>query len=193
MLKRYFLSRQGAQVGPYSVSEVLEKIRGGEHFWNDYIFDEAQEDWILLLEHPLFNDIYARGWGRKPLSKPERFGQPMAPKRRYPRASFDGTLIVHDNKAVFRGQTFQISAGGAGLYISAPSLLEQGQTLLLHFHPSPEVPAFNAVASVVGKGPFPDDEKILSKPRSYSVKFTSISQKVKEQIFSFTNKKKVAA
>lgn len=261
MLKKYFLSKQGQQVGPYTVNEILEKLHSTEHAWNDYIYDDSREDWMLLLEHPLFSEKYNQGWGRSKgadsaathpfhekkwvvkkedknfgpfdyleviqmlqertitehdlltihnsgrwgkvkdyeefssqkirhlLNSGERHVKEVFNRRRYPRVEYDGTLIVHDNKTVFRGQSFQISAGGAGLYIPSPAL-QPGQTLLLHFHPSNDVPAFNAVAAVVSK--FSGNES-NTQPQRYGVKFTSISQTIKERIFTYTNKKKDAA
>jgi len=254
MLKRFFLSRQGQQVGPYTVNEVLEKLQSREHAWNDYIYEESREEWILLLEHPLFAEKYNQGWARQAggpvqvtqkiwviMKDDKKFGpfeyleivqmlqertlhehdllatvtssqwkkvkeyeefsaekirelmiagdrhtKEVFNRRRYPRAGFDASLIVHDNKTVFRGQSFELSAGGAGLFIPSPAL-QPGQTLLLHFHPSPDVPAFNAVATVVSKNPAKDNTL------RYGVKFTSISQTVKEKIYSYTHKKKDAA
>lgn len=262
MSKRYFLSRQGQQVGPYTVNEILEKLETGEHVWNDYIYNESKEDWILLLEHPLLAEKYNQGWGRghgqpetathpfyvkkwllqkdnknfgpfsfleiiqmlqertihvqdmltvvnsgkwarvkeysefsaqkvrELVASSDRHIKEIFNRRRYPRVEYDGTLIVHDNKTVFRGQSFQLSVGGAGLYIPS-SGLQPGQTLLLHFHPSPDVPAFNAVAAVVSKTA-PSKESTV-QPLRYGVKFTSISQPIKDRIFSYTNKKKDAA
>lgn len=264
MLKRFFLSRQGSQVGPYTVNEILEKLQRCEHAWNDYIYDESREDWMLLLEHPLFADKYTQGWARTDNMNPtsvhpfhekkwaiqkddKQFGpfsylemiqmlqertlmehdmialskvgkwqavknfeefstakvrqlmttadrhiKEVFNRRRYPRAHFEGTLIVHDNKTVFRGQSFQISAGGAGLYIPS-SALQPGQTLLLHFHPSTDVPAFNAVAAVVSKIPTAKEAETQPKPLRYGVRFTSISQNVKEKIYTYTNRKKAVA
>lgn len=254
MLKRFFLARKGLQVGPYTVNEVLEKLQSSEHVWNDYIYEESREDWMLILEHPLFASKYNEGWARQNmtesvshpfhekkwlvekdekkfgpftyleivqmlqertlveqdklatlsqqnfkfvkefeefsgqkvkqlLSQGDRHVKEVFNRRRYPRAEFDGTLIVHDNKTVFLGQTFQISAGGAGLFIPSQAL-EPGQTLLLHFHPSSKVPAFNAVASVISKM---STDHQNSPTHRYGVKFTSLSQAIKDQIYSFTN------
>lgn len=261
MVKRYFLSKQGQQVGPYSVNEILEKLEATEHAWNDYIYEDSKEDWVLLLDHPLLTSKYEEGWARKPmvqisehpyhekkwlvLKKEKKFGpfsylevvqmlqektlmdqdclsttllpgwrkvkeyeefanskvqqllvegdrhvQEVFNRRRYPRAQFEGTLIVHDNKTIFRGQSFQISAGGVGLLIPSQALLP-GQTLLLHFHPSIDVPAFNAVVSVVSKCNPSNDQEMT--PHRYGVKFTSISQNIKEQIYSYTSRKMEAA
>jgi len=261
MVKRYFLSKQGQQVGPYSVNEILEKLEATEHAWNDYIYEDSKEDWVLLLDHPLLTSKYEEGWARKPmvqisehpyhekkwlvLKEEKKFGpfsylevvqmlqektlmdqdclsttllpgwrkvkeyeefanskvqqllvegdrhvQEVFNRRRYPRAQFEGTLIVHDNKTIFRGQSFQISAGGVGLLIPSQALLP-GQTLLLHFHPSIDVPAFNAVVSVVSKCNPSNDQEMT--PHRYGVKFTSISQNIKEQIYSYTSRKMEAA
>ncbi len=262
MLRRFFLSKQGQQVGPYTVNEILEKLQATEHAWNDYIYDESREDWMLILEHPLFSEKFNQGWARakgmlhtaahpfmekkwiirkdekqfgpfsyievvqmlqertlreqdmiamansnhwKKIKEYEEFSterirhllitgdaqvREIFNRRRYPRVHYDGTLIVHDNKTVFRGQSFQISAGGAGLYIPSQGL-QPGQTLLLHFHPSSDVPAFNAVATVVSK--IPNSAEAPLQPMRYGVKFTSISQTIKESIYSYTSKKKEAA
>jgi hypothetical protein len=261
MLKKYFLAKAGHQVGPYTENEILEKLHTTEHAWNDYIYDETREDWMLILEHPTFSEKYNKGWARnsmqptslhpfhekrwmvnkddkkfgpftyleviqmlqertlieqdhislshspgwRPVKEFEEFStqkvkelivrtdkelKEVFNRRRFPRAEFVGTLIVHDNKTVFRGQSYQISAGGAGLYIPSHAL-QPGQTLLLHFHPSPDVPAFNAVASVVNK--FQPNRQMDVTPQKYGVKFTSISQNIKERIYSYASRKKEVA
>lgn len=256
MLKRFYLARKGLQVGPYTVNEVLEKLHSSEHVWNDYIYEESREDWMLILEHPLFASKYNEGWARQNitevaahpfhdkkwlvlkddkkfgpftyleivqmlqertiveqdtiatiahqsfrkvkefeefsslkvkqlLSQGDRHVKEVFNRRRFPRAAYDGTLIVHDNKTVFLGQSFQISAGGAGLLIPSQAL-EPGQTLLLHFHPTATVPAFNAVAAVISKFNT-EHEDPQTQPHRYGVKFTSLSQTIKDQIYSFTS------
>lgn len=252
-MKKYFLSSRGQQVGPFTVNEILEKLQAREHVWNDYIYDESREDWILLCEHPFFVEKYNQGFARQEqgagqqeqkwviykdekrfgpfayleivhmlqdktlheqdlicpsnsttwkkvkdyqefsnqkirqlLESADRHTKTAFNRRKFPRAQFEGSLIVHDNKTVFRGRSFELSAGGVGIYIPSAGL-QPGQTLLLHFHPTKDVPAFNAVVTVVSKIP------VQTQNVRYGVKFTSIAQAIKEKIFSFTNKKKGAA
>lgn len=51
---QFFLSKQGKDVGPFTVEVILEKVAAAEHQWTDYVFDPVARDWIVLLEHPLF-------------------------------------------------------------------------------------------------------------------------------------------
>ena len=107
-------------------------------------------------------------------------------RRRHARASYGASLIVHNNKTVFRGQAFEISAGGAGVMIDNPNL-QPGQSLFLHFQPGDGVPPFNAVCQIVSKQ-FVRDASATSEPVKYGVRFTTLSQSVRESIKSFTTK-----
>ncbi|NCN95476.1 MAG: DUF4339 domain-containing protein [Bdellovibrionales bacterium] len=50
-MKKYTLSKDGSELGPFSIEEVIAKITRREVELFDYIFDENQQDWILLTEH----------------------------------------------------------------------------------------------------------------------------------------------
>ena len=79
-----------------------------------------------------------------------------------------------------------ISSGGAGILIDNPNL-QPGQNLFLHFQPGDGVPPFNAVCTVVSKQMVKDTKSALDSVK-YGVKFTSISQSVRESIRQFTQK-----
>src|SRR6185312_12914216 len=49
---KYLVSHQGAALGPLTVDEIVNKVRAKELELFDYVFDEAQEDWVLLMEFP---------------------------------------------------------------------------------------------------------------------------------------------
>lgn len=251
----FYISKAGSYSGPYTIQEVLAKIESYEHSWTDYIYDDGKQDWVLLMEHPLFTDKFNLSLGKKmakadqsknkeanhkekawyilkdgnnygPFSQleiiqmlqekalfeydfiwhqkmpswkrvadVEEFSNQEIRKlkdslptdlsevffrRRYMRAQYGCSIIVHNNKSVFRGQSIEISAGGAGLMIEN-SDIQPGQTLFLHFQPGDGVPPFNAVCNVVSKK-FVKEQAGSSSLMKYGVKFTSISSTVREHI-----------
>lgn len=271
MQKQFFLSKNGAHVGPYSYDEILKKVATKEHQWMDYVYDDASQDWIMLMEHPQFTEKFNAGHGRpatKPILnsapreiKPEsrlrekewyilKEGNNYGPfsyldlvqmlqektlfefdylwhhgmnawkrvaevaefhpekvrdlkkaggvdvsevffRRRHARTQYGCSLIVHNNKTVFRGHSLEISEGGAGIMIENTDL-HPGQTIYLHFQPGDGVPPFNAVCSVVSKQ-WVKEPSSPQAPVKYGVKFVSISQAVREQIRDFAEKHKLSA
>lgn len=69
MQKQFFLSKNGAHVGPYSFDEILRKLDVQEHHWMDYVYDDGAQDWIMLMEHPEFTEKFNSGYAR-PSAKP---------------------------------------------------------------------------------------------------------------------------
>lgn len=272
MQKQFFLSKNGAHVGPYSFDEILKKLSAQEQQWMDYVYDDATQDWIMLMEHPQFTEKFNGGHAR-PASKPIVGGAPKSVdirpenklrekewfilkegnnygpfsfldlvqmlqektlfefdylwhhgmsawkrlaevpefgadrirsmknsgdldvseiffRRRHARSKYGCSLIVHNNKMVFRGHSMEISEGGAGIMIENTELAP-GQTIYLHFQPGDGVPPFNAVCSVVSKQWV--DVASKTAPVKYGVKFVSISQAVRERIRDFTEKQKISA
>lgn len=55
---QFYLSKNGQDVGPYTATVILEKIKSGEHQWTDYVFDPTGRDWVVLLDHPLFSPVF---------------------------------------------------------------------------------------------------------------------------------------
>lgn len=49
---KYKVSHLGEESGPYSLEEIVGKVRTKELELFDYIFDETKNDWLLLMEHP---------------------------------------------------------------------------------------------------------------------------------------------
>ncbi len=49
---KYLISHQGQETGPFSLDEIVGKVRAKEVELFDYIFDEHKQDWVLLMEHP---------------------------------------------------------------------------------------------------------------------------------------------
>lgn len=72
---KYLVSHQGLAAGPLTIDEIVNKVRTKELELFDYVFDEAKEDWVLLMEFPALAD-------KLKSTKPPRPGQadkPAAP------------------------------------------------------------------------------------------------------------------
>ncbi|MBX2987442.1 MAG: DUF4339 domain-containing protein [Bdellovibrionaceae bacterium] len=271
MQRQFFLSKNGSHIGPYSFEEVLQKLQGKEHHWMDYVYDDAAQDWIMLMVHPLFAEKFSAGFAR-PEEKPVMTQPPVdlraesrwrekewfllkggnnyGPfsyldliqmlqqkslfeydyvwhqnfnawqrlaevkdfsaeqvrglkesgdgdvseiffRRRHARATYGCSLIVHNNKAVYKGHSLEISEGGAGVMIENAHL-QPGQTIYLHFQPGDGVPPFNAVCGIVSKQ-WVKEATQETPPVKYGVQFTSISQTVRQSIRDFTEKTRKAA
>lgn len=71
---KYLVSHQGQETGPFTLDEIVAKVRGKEIELFDYIFDEAKKDWVLLMEHA---DLAAKLKSNKPQARPT--AAPSAP------------------------------------------------------------------------------------------------------------------
>ena len=250
MSQNFYLSSNGEHLGPFAFEAVLKRVKSKETAWTDYVFDEQQGEWLLLIDHPLFakhvpkearapkeksfiSDNYTeKAWfvlkqgnnygpfsqveviqmlqernlhefdyvwhqqmpSWKKISEVETFAperirslQGKADpdlaevffRRRHARAKYGCSLIVHNNKKVFSGESMEISVGGAGILLAADDI-QPGQDLFLHFKPGDGVPPFNALCQVVSRQVLKDSGKVR-----YGVKFTSISQVAKESIKTY--------
>lgn len=264
MQDKFYLSKNGEYVGPYRVSEIVQMVQDGQHFWTDYLYDEEKEEWIMMMEHPEFalkmnmdgvkrpkensspkiesklveklkekawyilkdgnnygpfskielvqmlqekalfefDYIWSEGipaWKR--VSEVEDFNaeairhlqasgfddvKEVFFRRRHVRTQYGCSLIIHNNKTVFKGKSLELSAGGAGILIDHDSF-NPGQQIYLHFQPGDGVPPFNAICEVVSKSKG-DSVKGFANPTKYGVRFTTIPQAVRETIRTYATK-----
>jgi hypothetical protein len=269
MQSLFYISKDGANIGPFPLETVLKKIEGLEIQWTDYLYDDVRQEWIMILEYPLLTEKFNSGFGRpqaNPMVPPDyglqgpdnklkekawfilRDGNNYGPysylellqmlqektlyehdfvwqqgldawkriaelnefsaeavknlkdhgdngikeiffRRRHIRAKYGCTLILHDNKSIYKGRSVEIGAGGAGIVVPTQAL-HPGQNVFLHFQPGDGVPPFNAICNVVSKKFVRTEEK---QPDSgqvrYGVRFTSLSTNVRETIKSFAESK----
>jgi hypothetical protein len=68
---QFFVSHDGQTIGPHTIDEVTKKLEKNELEWTDYIFDDAANDWVMLMESKFIKQDL------KPTKKPE--GSPKAP------------------------------------------------------------------------------------------------------------------
>jgi hypothetical protein len=180
--KAWYILKEGNNYGPFSKLELVQMLQDKTLFEYDYVWHNKLNAWKRVAEVEEYSAEAIRAMkesGQLEISE-------VFFRRRHARASYGCSLIVHNNKTVFKGRTMEISSGGAGILIDNPNL-QPGQNLFLHFQPGDGVPPFNAVCTVISKQMVKDTKSALESVK-YGVKFTSISQSVRESIRQFTQK-----
>ncbi len=61
-MEKFYVAHDGIQKGPWSLNEIAEKLSDKELDWNDYIYDQKLEDWVLLLEFPPLTKTFNRSF-----------------------------------------------------------------------------------------------------------------------------------
>jgi hypothetical protein len=67
-MKQYMVSKNGSEMGPLNLGEVIALITDRKIELFDYIFDEAKGDWVLLTEH---SDVTSALKAEKPKAPPK--------------------------------------------------------------------------------------------------------------------------
>lgn len=179
--KEWFMLKDGNNYGPFSKLELLQMLQAKNAYEFDYVWSQGMSSWKRIAELAEFAPEKVRELAKS--DKPEI--SEVFFRRRHARAKYGASLIVHNSQSVYKGKTLEISAGGAGVQVECADL-QPGQTLFLHFQPGDGVPPFNAVCQIVSK----QFSKDSSSPNSarYGVKFTTITQFVRESIRTYTSK-----
>lgn len=255
---KFYLSRDGQQLGPWSAEEIKQRLEKKEISWTDYLFDEFSKEWVFLMEHPKFSETFKKLAHAPPSQSPaivetapiaqetewfvlkdnNKYGpfkylelikmlqerklyeydflwQSQMPhwrrvseiedfqvgriqqlvasdapevksaffRRRYQRASYGASLVIHNSKSVWKGHSLEIGPGGAGIIVEGASF-DIGQSLFLHFKAGDGVPPFNAICTVIGKAVVSGNMPSVR----YGVKFTTISQSIQHAIMFYTDK-----
>jgi hypothetical protein len=199
MSQSYYISKDGTQLGPWSKHEwfvlkgenkygpftYLEMVRllQEKHLFEyDYVWNAGMPSWRRVAECEPFQPESIRTLHYKTSTETDG----IFFRRRHARAHYGASVIVHNNKDVWKGRSMEISAGGAGLLLDSPGL-QPGQTVFLHFKVGDNVPPFNAVCGIVSKQILPSATASEIQVK-YGVKFTSINREVQHAIKNFTVK-----
>ncbi len=184
--RAWFILKSGNNYGPFSKLEIVQMLQERTLFEFDYIWAQKLPAWKRVAEVEDFNPGQIKTLKESGMTEVSE----VFFRRRHARVNYGCSLIVHNNKSVFKGKAMEISAGGAGILIENPNF-QPGQTIFLHFQPGDGVPPFNAVCEIVSKQTLKDTLG-LTNPVRYGVRFTSITQSVKETIKEFTTQKAAA-
>lgn len=174
----WYVLRNENKYGPFTYVEVLKMLQERKLFEFDFVWNRPyMNSWQRISEVPDFQPDRIKAI--------KQAGGAMLSdvfyRRRHARARFGASVLVHNNKEVWRGNSIEISAGGAGLVLETDQL-QIGVSVFLHFKAGDGVPPFNAVCSIVSK------QDLKDGTYRYGVKFSSISQSVQQAIKKLTSR-----
>lgn len=180
--KAWYILKDNNNYGPFSKVEIVQMLQAKVLYEYDFLWQIGMDNWKRLAEVQEFS--------KDNLKKLIQSGDPeiseVCFRRRNVRVNYGCSLIVHDNKQIFKGRSLEISSGGAGVFIDTNEFAP-GQNLFLHFQPGDGVPPFNAVCTIISKE-FRSHPINKANDYRYGVRFTSISQNVKQKIQEFAEK-----
>lgn len=70
-MSSYFVTHKGSQLGPYSLEQISSFLKNQKLDWSDYLFDELAQDWIRILEHKEFTQLFNSSFDH-PVVTPKR-------------------------------------------------------------------------------------------------------------------------
>lgn len=182
----WYVLKGDNKFGPFSYREVLKMLQEKVAFEFDFAWHPGLSTWVRIADLDEFKPAH--------ISQIQSADMPDISevffRRRHRRVKFGGTVLIHDNKSVWKGTGVEISAGGAGV-IMENAMIVPGQILYLHFKPGDEVPPFNATCEVVSKQ-FVEGVKDRNTPIRYGLRFTHISPSAQSLLQEFTNRTEVA-
>lgn len=179
----YFVSSGGQRIGPIGYLHVIRALQERSVDTSDLIWREGMSDWSRIGEC----DDFASDRVRELAASPCAAG--VLIQRRFPRREFHGEVLLHDNRQVWTGTSYQGGEGGSGLWL-ADGDFAPGQIIQAHFGSREGLSAFNALCEVVSKranDKFAGGTARKRGPRvhEYGVKFLKIDTAAEERVREF--------
>ena len=187
MAHEWFILKGDNKFGPFSYPDMIKMLQQGVVFEFDFAWHDGMEQWQRVAELEAFAKEHIASMKKSAMPEISQ----VFFRRRHKRVQYGGTLLIHDNKKVWKGKAVEISEGGAGV-IMENSIVVPGQQLYLHFKPGDGVPPFNAICEVVSKQ-YVSGVKDPSSPVKYGLKFKTISAEAQKVIDGVTREGKAAA
>lgn len=177
----WFILKGEHKYGPFSLLDLLKMLQEKALFEYDYVWKEGFLSWCRIAEVAEFKKTQIQDL----VEKKEEWTSEAFFRRRHARADYGASLIIHNNIRVWRGESLELSAGGAGVVMENVELMP-GEIIHLHFKPGEGVPPFNAECEIVSKAYVSDQSQ--SKIR-YGVRFTKINYIVQKAITEYAAQK----
>lgn len=178
----WYVLKGESKFGPFIFTDVVKMLQKKIVFEFDFAWQPKMDGWKRIAE---IEDFKAQNIQTlKESLMPEI--EEVFFRRKHRRSTFKGVVLVHDNQTVWKGQGYEISAGGAGVVMDN-ALVVPGQKLYVHFKPAQGLPPFNAVCEVVSKK-YVDGLKEKNAPIQYGLKFTEVNTQTQEFLQSFIQK-----
>ena len=139
----WYLLKGENQSGPYPYIEIVQMLEDKKVFEYDYVWSPAMTSWERISECESFETEKL-----KPFLKNQNSKCPVQFRRKEARVEIGVSLVIHNNKKLINGNSFELSATGASIGISGNEF-SLGELLVVHFRPSKLVPAFNVHCEVI--------------------------------------------
>lgn len=177
--EEWFVLKGDHRFGPYEYLELIRLTQEKSLNDWDFVWTKRFPKWVRIATLTEFKPETIQSL-RETLS--ERLGGTLNEiffRRRYARASFEGSILVHNNQRLFKGKSLELGAGGISLVLQDGDL-SVGDKVHVHIKPSKDTPAFNSSCEVMSR-------RALSAGDSnaqvvFGIKFLEIDERVKSQI-----------
>lgn len=174
--RSWYILKQENNYGPFTQLELIQMLQSKTLFEFDFVWKQGLDSWKRLADVNDFSPDNIKKVYESLKTVPSGTDKEIFFRRKHARVQYGSSLILHDQKQLYKAESLEISAGGAGFL--APNLnFELDKKLYLHFKPSDQVPAFNAICKVVSH-----------VDGRYGVKFMHVSAAAKEFITEFAKK-----
>ncbi len=158
----WYVLRGTRKHGPYDHLKIFRMLQEKKIYEFDFVWKPGLSDWMRIAEIECFQSHKVKELQQSGTSN-------VFFRRRFFRFRFFTSIIVHDNKSVWKGESFEISEGGAGIIVYN-STLKPIQRIHIHFKPEADVPSFNSLCEVVSKK-YKKGVVKKNTPTKYGVKF----------------------
>lgn len=175
----WFALKGDHRFGPFEYLELVRLTQEKNlHDW-DYVWTKRLPKWTRISSLPEF---HAETITHLRESLSQELGGSVNEvffRRRFARAAFEGSILVHNNQKLYRGRSLEMSAGGLSLVLNEGDI-KVTDTLHLHVKPSRETPAFNAGCEVMQRRVLNSGDP--KSPVVYGLKFVGLEERVKTEI-----------
>jgi hypothetical protein len=181
----WFVLKGDHRFGPFEYLELVRLTQERNLNDWDYVWTKRLPKWARISSLPEFRPE-AITQLRESLS--QELGASVNEvffRRRFARAAFESSILVHNNQKVFRGRSLELSAGGLSLEL-AEGDIKLSDHLHLHVKPSLETPAFNSACEVVTRRVMNAGDP--KSPVVYGMKFLGLEDRVKKEIDGWANR-----
>lgn len=182
--QEWYVLKWDNKYGPFSYIDIIKMLQSKSIFEFDYIWKGDFDTWKRIAEVDVFNHEKIKHHFE---TSKEMDAKNVFFRRRHERVTFNGSILIHDNNNVWKGEAIEISEEGAGITMNNAAVVP-GQSIYLHFKPGDSVPPFNAVCEVVSKN-YMKEVKTPATSVKYGVKFLKIQPGTKKAIKKYITEK----
>lgn len=141
----WYILKGDDKFGPFSFMDVINLLQEKSIFEFDFVWNHYLPSWQRLAELESFAPHRLQH-----IAKNNTQVQDTLFRRKHRRLNHGRSILVHNNQRVWKGQSVDVSSGGARVMLKE-SNLEVGEMIYLHVKSGDNVPPFNAICEVVNK------------------------------------------